>query len=55
MHVGDDFTGLQELSMGVTSVRDPGNDDVRTLERRKRMTAGDTAVPTRLSIVTHRW
>ena len=22
MHVGDDFTGLQELSMGVTSVRD---------------------------------
>ena len=30
MHVGDDFTGLQELSMGVTSVRDPGNDDVRT-------------------------
>ena len=28
MHVGDDYTGLQELSMGVTSVRDPGNDDV---------------------------
>ena len=34
MHVGDDFTGLQELSMGVTSVRDPGNDDQRTMDRR---------------------
>ena len=45
MHVGDDFTGLQELSMGVTSVRDPGNDDVRTLERRKRMTAGTLLFP----------
>ena len=28
MHVGDDYTGLQELSMGVTSVRDPGNNDI---------------------------
>jgi predicted amidohydrolase YtcJ len=36
MHVGDDYTGLQELSLGVTSVRDPGNDNLRTLERRKR-------------------
>ena len=27
MHVGDDYTGLQELSLGVTSVRDPGNDE----------------------------
>jgi imidazolonepropionase-like amidohydrolase len=35
MHVGDDFTGLQELSMGVTSVRDPGNDDQRTIDRRR--------------------
>src|SRR5262245_9279354 len=25
MHIGDDYTGLQELSMGVTSLRDPGN------------------------------
>ncbi len=31
MHVADDYTGLQELSLGVTSVRDPGNDDVRTI------------------------
>src|SRR5262249_38430051 len=36
MHVGDDYTGLQELSMGVTSVRDPGNDDARTIDRRAR-------------------
>src|SRR5260221_13920798 len=33
LHVGDDFTGLQELSLGVTSVRDPGNDDVRPIHR----------------------
>ena len=45
MHVGDDFTGLQELSMGVTSVRDPGNDDVRTIERRTRTRSGDLLFP----------
>jgi imidazolonepropionase-like amidohydrolase len=45
MHVGDDYTGLQELSMGVTSVRDPGNDDVRTIERRKRRAAGELLAP----------
>jgi hypothetical protein len=45
MHVGDDFTGLQELSMGVTSVRDPGNDDVRTIDRRSRMAAGELLSP----------
>jgi imidazolonepropionase-like amidohydrolase len=45
MHVGDDFTGLQELSMGVTSVRDPGNDDVRTVDRRKRSAAGALLSP----------
>ncbi len=45
MHVGDDFTGLQELSMGVTSVRDPGNDDQRTLDRRRRATAGELLFP----------
>ena len=36
MHVGNDYTALQELSMGVTSVRDPGNDDSLTLDRRAR-------------------
>ena len=45
MHVGDDYTGLQELSLGVTSVRDPGNDDLRTLERRKRAAAGELLTP----------
>ena len=45
MHVGDDFTGLQELSMGVTSVRDPGNDDVRTIDRRTRAAAGALLFP----------
>jgi len=45
MHVADDFTGVQELSMGVTSIRDPGNDDVRTIERRNRMAAGTLLSP----------
>src|SRR6185436_2532094 len=45
MHVGDDFTGLQELSLGVTSVRDPGNDDERTIERRTRAAAKQLLFP----------
>ena len=45
MHVGDDFAGLQELSMGVTSVRDPGNDDARTIDRRTRSAAGALLFP----------
>jgi imidazolonepropionase-like amidohydrolase len=45
MHVNDDFTGLQELSMGVTSIRDPGNDDVRTIDRRARAAAGNLLTP----------
>src|SRR5262245_4999011 len=45
MHVNDDFTGLQELSMGVTSVRDPGNADVRTMDRRTRAAAGTLLSP----------
>ena len=45
MHVGDDFTGVQELSMGVTSVRDPGNDDERTIDRRRRAAAGGLLFP----------
>lgn len=45
MHIGDDFTGLQELSMGVTSVRDPGNDDARTMDRRRRAAAGALLAP----------
>ena len=45
LHVGDDFTGLQELSLGVTSVRDPGNDDARTIDRRTRAAAGQLLFP----------
>ncbi|HKB11532.1 MAG TPA: amidohydrolase family protein [Vicinamibacterales bacterium] len=45
MHVADDYTGLQELSMGITAVRDPGNDDVRTIDRRTRAAAGSLLTP----------
>jgi len=45
MHVGDDYTGLQELSMGVTSVRDPGNNDALTIDRRARAAAGHLLFP----------
>ncbi len=45
MHVGDDYTGPSELSLGVTSVRDPGNDDALTIARRQRRAAGDLLGP----------
>jgi imidazolonepropionase-like amidohydrolase len=45
MHVGDDFTGVQELSLGVTSVRDPGNNDALTIDRRTRTLAGKLLFP----------
>lgn len=45
MHVGDDYTGLQELSLGVTSVRDPGNNDAITIDRRQRAAAGNLLFP----------
>jgi imidazolonepropionase-like amidohydrolase len=45
MHVGDDYTGPQELSLGVTSVRDPGNDDLLTIDRRTRIAAGKLLFP----------
>ncbi len=45
MHVANDFTGLQELSMGVTSLRDPGNDDSLTLDRRTRAARGELLMP----------
>lgn len=45
MHVGDDYTGPQELSLGVTSVRDPGNDDLLTIDRRTRAARGDLLFP----------
>ncbi|HEV7608188.1 MAG TPA: amidohydrolase family protein, partial [Steroidobacteraceae bacterium] len=45
MHVANDFTGLQELSMGVTSIRDPGNDDKLTIDRRTRVANGQLLMP----------
>lgn len=45
MHVGDDYTGPQELSLGVTSVRDPGNNNDLTIDRRKRAAAGQLLMP----------
>ncbi len=45
MHVGDDYTGPQELSLGVTSVRDPGNNDAQTIDRRTRAAAGQLLFP----------
>ena len=46
LHVGNDFDGLAELSLGVTSARDPGNDDALTLARRRRRAAGELLSPT---------
>jgi imidazolonepropionase-like amidohydrolase len=45
MHVSNDYTGVQELSMGVTSIRDPGNDDSQTIDRRSRAAAGELLFP----------
>lgn len=45
MHVGDDYTGIQELSLGVTSLRDPGNNNALTLDRRARVAAGQLLMP----------
>ena len=45
LHVYDDYTGLQELSMGVTSVRDPGNNNLKTLDRRERAQQGRLLFP----------
>ena len=45
MHVGDDFTGPFLLSLGITSARDPGNNNPLTLARAKRRTKGDLLSP----------
>ena len=45
MHFGNDYTGPQELSLGVTSVRDPGNNDMLTIDRRTRAAAGQLLTP----------
>jgi imidazolonepropionase-like amidohydrolase len=45
MHVSNDYTGVQELSLGVTSIRDPGNDDSQTMDRRTRAASGELLFP----------
>lgn len=45
LHVQSDFTAVQELSLGVTSVRDPGNVNALTLDRRARAVAGQLLFP----------
>jgi len=45
MHVSNDYSGVQELSMGITSIRDPGNDDSQTVDRFKRTAAGELLFP----------
>jgi len=45
LHIADDYTGLQELSLGVTSIRDPGNDDSLTIDRRARVAKGELLMP----------
>ena len=45
MHASDDYTGPQELSMGITSIRDPGNNDKLTMDRRTRSASGKLLFP----------
>ncbi len=45
MHFGGDASGPMLLSLGVTSVRDPGNDNGLTLARRARRAAGELLSP----------
>jgi imidazolonepropionase-like amidohydrolase len=44
-HVADDSAGPFLLSLGVTSARDPGNDDELTLARAQRRAAGELLMP----------
>ncbi len=45
MHVGDDSTGPFLLALGITSARDPGNNNMLTLARAKRRAAGELLSP----------
>jgi imidazolonepropionase-like amidohydrolase len=44
-HIGDDFTGPFLLSLGITSARDPGNDNDLTIARAKRRASGELLAP----------
>jgi imidazolonepropionase-like amidohydrolase len=45
MHVAGDASGPLLLALGITSARDPGNDDELTLARARRRAAGDLLMP----------
>jgi hypothetical protein len=45
MHVANDFTGPMLLSLGVTSIRDPGSAVEATLERAERIKRGELLFP----------
>lgn len=45
MHVGDDSAGPFLLSLGITSARDPGNNNALTLARAERRAKGDLLSP----------
>jgi len=45
MHVGDDFSGPFLLALGITSARDPGNNNDLTIARAKRRAAGQLLSP----------
>ncbi len=45
MHVSDDSTGPFLLALGITSVRDPGNDDSLTVARARRRALGELLMP----------
>lgn len=45
LHVGDDTSGPLLLSLGITSGRDPGNDDALTIARATRRAKGELLMP----------
>ena len=46
MHVGDDSSGPFLLALGITSARDPGNNNTLTVARAKRRAQGELLSPT---------
>ena len=44
-HIGDDYTGPYLLALGITSARDPGNDNALTLSRADRRAKGELLLP----------
>ncbi len=44
-HIGDDYSGPYLLALGITSARDPGNDNALTLSRAARRAKGELLMP----------